>query len=344
LNVLADIDLAYWQQTVLRVLIALVAVLLPAGTIVYAYLFKAVSFMQSRLGPMETGPYGSLQLMAEVGKFLQKEDLFPRKADKLVFGAAPIVVLVSTFLLVLSLPAGPDAVFIDIDAGVYYMLAVSSVSVIGILMAGWASANKYALMGGIRAAGQLIAYELPLILAVVGVVIQAGTLSMNGIVFAQADGEIFGWGGIGNPYVLTQFVGLLIFLIAVQAELTQSPFDMPIAESELMGGYLVEYSGMRFLLFFIGEFATAGVFSAIASVLFLGGWYLPGIDSTSDAFNVIGPLILFAKMMIVAFVIIWARFTFPRFREDQLQRLAWKFLIPLALVNIAATAVLKVVF
>jgi NADH-quinone oxidoreductase subunit H len=224
------------------------------------------------------------------------------------------------------------------------MLDVSSISVIGILMAGWASANKYALLGGIRAAGQLIAYELPMVLAVVGVVIQAGTLSMQGIVFAQADGEIFGWGGIGNPYVLTQFVGLLIFLVAVQAELTQAPFDMPIAESEIVGGYLVEYTGMRFLLFFIGEFATAGVFSAIAAVLFLGGWYLPGIDSTSDAFNVIGPLILFAKMMIVAFVIIWARFTFPRFREDQLQRLAWKFLIPLALVNIAATAVLKVVF
>jgi NADH-quinone oxidoreductase subunit H len=343
-NVLADIDLAFWQQTTLRIVIALVAVLLPAGTIVYAYLFKAVSFMQSRLGPMETGPYGSLQLMAEVGKFLQKEDIFPRKSDKLVFAAAPFVVLISTFLLVLSLPAGPDAWFIDIDAGVFYMLAVSSISVIGILMAGWASANKYALLGGIRAAGQLIAYELPMVLAVVGVVIQAGTLSMQGIVFAQADGEIFGWGALGNPYILTQFIGFLIFLIAVQAELTQAPFDMPIAESEIVGGYLVEYTGMRFLLFFIGEFATAGVFSAIAAVLFLGGWYLPGIDSSSDAFNVIGPLILFAKMMIVAFLIIWARFTFPRFREDQLQRLAWKFLIPLALINIAATAVLKVVF
>jgi NADH-quinone oxidoreductase subunit H len=300
--------------------------------------------MQSRLGPMEAGPYGSLQLMAEVGKFLQKEDIFPRKADKIVFAGAPFVVLASTFLLVLSLPAGPDAWFINVDAGVFYMLAVSSISVIGILMAGWASANKYALLGGIRAAGQLIAYELPMVLAVVGVVIQAGTLSMQGIVFAQADGEIFGWGGIGNPYILTQFIGFLIFLIAVQAELTQAPFDMPIAESEIVGGYLVEYTGLRFLLFFIGEFATAGVFAAIASVLFLGGWYLPGIDSTSDAFNVIGPLILFAKMMIVAFLIIWARFTFPRFREDQLQRLAWKFLIPLALLNIAATAVLKVVF
>src|SRR5690606_8334953 len=213
----------------------------------------------------------------------------------------------------------------------------SSLSVLGILMAGWASANKYALLGGIRAAGQLIAYELPLVLAVVGVLLQNETMNMNGIVLAQAEGEIFGWGGLGNPFLLTQFIGFLIFLVAIQAELTQAPFDMPIAESEVVGGYHVEYTGMRFLLFFIGEFATAGVFSAIASVLFLGGWYLPGIDADSNAFNVIGPLILFAKMMIVAFLIIWARFTFPRFREDQLQRLAWKFLIPLALLNICAT-------
>jgi NADH-quinone oxidoreductase subunit H len=338
------VELAYWQQTALRVLIALVAVLLAAGTLVYLYLFKAVSFMQSRLGPMEAGPYGSLQLMAEVGKFLQKEDLFPRKADRYVFAAAPVIVLVSTFLLVLALPGGPDAVFVDLDTGIFYLLAVSSISVIGILMAGWASASKYSLLGGIRATGQLIAYELPLVFAVVGVVIQAETLNMNGIVMAQAEGEIFGWGGIGNPFILTQFLAFIIFMIAVQAELTQTPFDMPIAESELVSGYLTEYSGMRFLLFFIGEFATAAVFAAVASVLFLGGWYFPGIDPTSSFFNFAGPLILFAKMMILSFVIFWARFTFPRFREDQLQLLAWKYLIPLSLVNIFATSLLKVVF
>ena len=140
------------------------------------------------------------------------------------------------------------------------------------------------------------------------------------------------------------FIGFFIFMVAVQAELTQAPFDMPIAESELISGYLTEYSGIRFLLFFIGEFATSGVFSAIAAVLFLGGWYVPGIDPTSDVFNVIGPLVLAAKMMLVAFLIYWFRFTYPRFREDQLQRLAWKFLIPLSLVNIALTGVFKVVF
>ena len=144
-------------------------------------------------------------------------------------------------------------------------------------MAGWSSANKYSLMGGLRAAGQLIAYELPLVLAVIGVVIQAGTLNLQGIVAAQADGEIFGWSGIGNPFILTQFVGFVIFMIAMQAELTQTPFDMPVAESELVAGYMTEYSGLRFLLFFIGEFASAGAFAALAATLFLGGWALPGV-------------------------------------------------------------------
>ena len=339
------VHLSYWQSTILRVVFALVAVLLPAGTLVYAYLFKAVSFMQSRLGPMEAGPYGSMQLMAEVGKFLQKEDIVPSRADRVLFKAAPFVVLMSTFLLVLTLPFSVDDTFVNLNTGIYFAMAVSSVSVIGILMAGWASANKYSLLGGIRAAGQLIAYELPMILAVVGVVIQAGTLNMNGIVYAQWHTKIFGWGGIGNPYILTQFVAFFIFLVAVQAELTQTPFDMPIAESELVAGYLTEYSGLRFLLFFIGEFATMGVFSAIASILFLGGWTIPwGPAFDSNVYNVLGPIVLLVKMMIVAFLVVWARFSFPRFREDQLQRLAWKFLIPLALINITATAILKVVF
>lgn len=335
-------ELAWWQQTSIRVVVGLVAVLIPAGTLVYLHLFKLVSFMQSRLGPMEAGPYGSLQLLAEVGKFTQKEDIVPRRADRFVFKAAPFVVLVSTFLLVVVLPGGPDAFFIDNDLGIYLALAVSSVSVIGILMAGWGSASKYSLMGGLRATGQLIAYELPLILAVVGVVIQAETMNMQGIVLAQAEGEIFGWGGIGNPFVITQFVGFAVFMIAMQAELTQTPFDMPVAESELVTGYMTEYSGLRFLLFFIGEFATAGVFSAIAAVLFLGGWYVPGLDPADNLFNVLGPVVLMVKIVGLSFLIFWFRFTFPRFREDQLQRLAWKFLIPIALANIVVTGVLKV--
>ena len=350
LSVLA-VDLPYWAQSLLRVLGGLVAVLLPAGTIVYVFLFKMMSFMQSRLGPMEAGPFGSLQLFAEVGKWLQKEDIYPERADKFIFKLAPLVVLASTFLLVAVVPFGPDAWFTNFEAGIFYALAVSSVSVLGILIAGWASANKYSLLGGLRAAGQLIAYELPMVLAVIGVVIQAGSMNLQDIVVAQNAGSMFGWDGVGNPYVLTQFVGFVVFMIAVQAELTQAPFDMPIAESELVSGYMTEYSGFRFLIFFIGEFATAGVFAMIASILFLGGWGVPfawfgwsDIDSIDNWMNIVGPLILFTKMMLVVFVVMWVRFSYPRFREDQLQRFAWKVLIPISLVNIMVTAILKVAF
>jgi len=252
-------EVPYWGQSLLRVLGGLVAVLLPAGTIVYIFLFKMMSFMQSRLGPMEAGPYGSMQLFAEVGKWLQKEDIVPDRADARIFKMAPIIVLVSTFLLVVVVPFGPDAFFTDFETGVFYALAVSSVSVLGILIAGWSSANKYSLLGGLRAAGQLIAYELPMVLAVMGVVIQAGTMNLQKIVVAQNSGSMFGIDVVGHPYVISQFVGFIIFMIAIQAELTQAPFDMPIAESELVSGYMTEYSGFRFLIFFIGEFATAGV-------------------------------------------------------------------------------------
>ncbi len=353
---------SYWQSSIFRIIGVLAAVLLIAPAFVYLYLFKMVSFMQSRLGPMEAGPYGSLQLVAEVGKWLQKEDLIPDRADKRIFAWAPIIVLMSTFLMFVVVPFGPDAVFTGgengITSGVFLALALSSISVLGILMAGWSSANKYSLMGGLRAAGQLIAYELPMVLSVLGVVIQAGTLDMNKIVVAQNSGSIFGLNWIGNPYILTQGVGFLIFMISVQAELTQTPFDMPVAESELVAGYMTEYSGFRFLTFFIAEFATAGAFAAIASTLFLGGWGLPHawfgwatsgelvdrLNSVGGWMNFAGPLILFSKIMLLGFVIFWVRFTYPRFREDQLQKFAWKVLIPLSLLNIAVTAVLKVMF
>ena len=255
------VEIPYWGQSLLRVLGGLVAVLLPAGTIVYLFLFKMMSFMQSRLGPMEAGPYGSMQLLAEVGKWMQKEDLAPENADVRIYRMAPLIVLVSTFLLVVVVPFGPDAYFTNFATGIFFGLAVSSISVLGILIAGWSSANKYSLLGGLRGAGQLIAYELPLVLATVGVVIQAGTMNLQGIVVAQNTGEIFGVDWIGNPYIFTQFIGFVIFMIAVQAELSQTPFDMPIAESELVSGYMTEYSGFRFLIFFIAEFATAGVFA-----------------------------------------------------------------------------------
>jgi NADH-quinone oxidoreductase subunit H len=343
------VEIPYWGQSLLRVLGGIVAVLLPAGTIVYVFLFKMMSFMQSRLGPMEAGPYGSMQLLAEVSKWLQKEDIVPENADAKIYKLAPVIVLLSTFLLVVVVPFGPDAWMTDFQAGVFYALAIGSVSVIGIMVAGWSSANKYSLLGGLRAAGQLIAYELPMILAVVGVVIQAGSMNLQQIVVAQNTFEIFGWDGVGMPFVITQFVGFLIFMIAVQAELTQSPFDMPIAESELVSGYMTEYSGFRFLIFFIGEFATAGVFAFLASILFLGGWGVPfawfGWETLADVdnwMNVVGPIIMLTKMMLLVGIIMWVRFSYPRFREDQLQTFAWKVLIPLSLANIAVTAILKV--
>src|SRR5688572_26050529 len=217
----------YWVQTAIKV--GVVLALIPAGALIlgYVFLLKMMSHMQSRLGPMEAGPHGVLQLVADGVKFLQKEDIFPAQSDRRVFAMAPVVVLLSTFLLYVVIPAGPSLIVEDLDTGIFFALAVSSLSVLGILMAGWASANKYSLIGALRAAGQLIAYELPLVLAVVGVVIQAGTMSLSGIVRAQAEQEMFGIGILGNPYILTQLVGFVIFLLAAQAELTQTPFDMP---------------------------------------------------------------------------------------------------------------------
>lgn len=346
LPTLGALEPAYWQSTVIKILVIAIVVPTTALILGIVFLFKIFSWMHNRLGPQEAGPRGLLQLLADGVKFLQKEDLIPDKADRFVFKAAPMVVLTSTFLLYVALPAGPNLVVADMPLSLFYVLAVSSLSVIGILMAGWASANKYSLLGGIRAAGQLIAYELPMVLAVVGVIIQAGSLNLQDIVRFQAQGEIFGIGVIGLPLIITQFIGFFIFLASVQAELTQPPFDMPVAESEIVGGYQVEYSGFRFLFFFLGEFATAFAFAGIAAVLFLGGWAVPTwlLPVDSDLYWIAGPAILLAKVMLVSFLIFWFRFTYPRFREDQLQKFAWKYLVPLSLVNIVATAVLKVVF
>ncbi|HEX3425819.1 MAG TPA: NADH-quinone oxidoreductase subunit NuoH [Acidimicrobiales bacterium] len=332
----------YWELTIIKTVVVLAVI--PVGALIlgYVFLLKIMAHMQSRMGPMEAGGFhGWFQLIGDAIKFIQKEDIIPAEADQRVFALAPLVVLMSTFLLYVVVPAGPRLVVQNLDVGIFYALAVSSLGVIGVLMAGWASANKYSLLGSLRAAGQLIAYELPLVLAVVGVVIQAQTMSLQGIVHAQANGSIFGVSLIGNPFLFTQIFGFLIFLAAAQAELTQTPFDMPVAESELVAGYMTEYSGFRFLFFFMAEFGTAFALSAIASTLYLGGWYQP-FFKTGIMADVLGPVVLAIKIMLVAFVIFWIRFTFPRFREDQLQAFAWKILIPLSLVNIMATAIFKV--
>ncbi len=338
------ISLSYWQLTAIKTVVVLSIV--PAGAIIlgYVFLLKMMAHMQSRMGPMEPGGYhGWFQLIGDGIKFIQKEDIIPAEADRRVFALAPLVILISTFLIYVVVPAGPRLVVEDLDVGIFYALAVSSLSVIGVLMAGWASANKFSLLGALRAAGQLIAYELPLVLATVGVVIQAGTMSLQGIVHAQADQSIFGIGLIGNPFIFTQIIGFILFIAAAQAELSQTPFDMPVAESELVAGYMTEYTGFRFLFFFISEFGTAFALAGIAATLYLGGWYQP-IFKTGVMADLLGPVVLGIKVMFVAFLIFWIRFTFPRFREDQLQSFAWKYLIPLSLANILATGILKVAF
>ena len=333
----------FWLEVVLKVLVVLLGMLTLALVVIYAEL-KIGAHMQNRIGPYYAGGrYGWAQPLADALKFIQKEDLAPRGADTTVFKAAPYIVVMATLAAFVVIPAGPDLVGVDLDLGAFYLLAITSLGTLGVLMAGWASANKYSLIGGLRAAAQLIAYELPLVLAVVAVVIQAGTMSLQGIVAAQAE-TWFTIGGVevSAPFILKgQIVGFIIFGIAAVAELSRIPFDMPIAESELTMGYLTEYSSLRFTMFFLAEYASIVLLSAIAATLYLGGYWAPWVPE--EALNVVGPLILIGKVAILTFIVIWIRWTWPRLREDQLQSLAWRWLIPIALANILVIATFKVV-
>ena len=289
---------------------------------------KVLAHMQHRLGPMEAGRFhGWAQLIADGVKFVQKEDVIPRAADRWVFSLAPAVVLVPVILSFVVIPFGPTIWAENLDVGIFFLMAIGAVQVIGILMAGWASANKFSLIGAIRGAAQLIAYELPLILAAVAVAMLAGSLSLVAIVEAQRDY----W------FVLVQPVGFLIFVVASLAELSRTPFDMPIADSEIIFGAFTEYTGLKFAFFLLAEYAGIVLLSAVASVLFLGGYLAPpALGFIPD------PLWMAAKIGAVSFIIIWLRATYPRLREDQLQRFSWIVLIPLSLVNILVTAVVKV--
>lgn len=325
-----------WIEVAVKTLALLLMIPLAALALGYSEL-KIMAHMQSRVGPMEAGKFhGWAQLIADGLKFIQKEDVIPEAADRSIFVLAPILSLMSAFLVFAVVPygSGQRFWFFNLDIGLFFALAVSAISVLGVLMAGWSSANKYSLMGGLRAAAQLIAYELPLVLAAVAVVIQAGTMSLVGIVEAQANFSIL---GIPVPYVIPQFVGFVIFVIASVAELSRTPFDMPIAESELITGPLTEYTGFRFLFFFMAEYAGMFALSAVAATIYLGGYWLPGVpDSLAPA---IGPVALIAKTGLIAFFLIWIRSTFPRLREDQLQKFAWKTLIPISLLNILVTSI-----
>jgi NADH-quinone oxidoreductase subunit H len=285
---------------------------------------KILAHMQHRLGPMEAGRFhGWAQLIADGIKFIQKEDVIPRAADRWVFTLAPAVFVIPVILTLVVIPLGDNVWAENLDVGLFFVMAISGVSVIGVLMAGWASANKFSLIGALRAAAQLIAYELPLILVAVAVAMLAGTLSLVGIVEAQRDY----W------FVLVQPLGLLIFVLASLAELVRTPFDMPVADSEIIFGAYTEYTGLKFAFFLLAEYAGIVVLAALASVLFLGGYLGPFLP---------GPIWMSAKIGGLSFLIIWLRATYPRLREDQLQRFSWIGLIPLALLNILGTAVVKV--
>jgi NADH-quinone oxidoreductase subunit H len=290
---------------------------------------KGLAHMQARLGPMEAGAFhGWAQLVADGVKFIQKEDVVPAAADRNVFSLAPAVAMIPYIAILVVLPISDSWFAENLDVGIFFVLAMSSVSVIGVMMAGWSSANKFSLIGALRAAAQLIAYELPLVIAAAAIVMQAGTLSMIGIVEAQQNL----W------FIIPQLPGFLIFMIAAFAELQRPPFDMPIADSEIIFGAYTEYTGLKFAFFLLAEYGGIVAFSGIASVLYLGGYQpLPGIP-------IPGPLMMMGKIGALAFFFIWLRATYPRLREDQLQRFSWLALIPLSLALIMGVAVAKVAF
>ncbi|HEY6568135.1 MAG TPA: complex I subunit 1 family protein [Actinomycetota bacterium] len=288
---------------------------------------KVLAHMQARMGPMEAGGFhGWAQLVADGVKFIQKEDVVPSAADSTVFSLAPAVAMIPYIAILVVLPFSDSAFAISLDVGVFFIMAMSSVSVIGVLMAGWSSANKFSLIGALRAAAQLIAYELPLVLASAAVVMVTGATSMIGIVEAQQH--------LWN--VVPLFPMFIIFMIAALAELTRPPFDMPIADSEIIFGAYTEYTGLKFAFFLLAEYGGIVALSGVAAVLFLGGYQgLPAIPLP-------GPFWMFAKIGALSFVIIWFRATYPRLREDQLQRFAWLVLIPFSLFWILGVAVVKV--
>jgi NADH-quinone oxidoreductase subunit H len=318
------LDVPLLVQVVVRAVIVLVAFLvLPL--LVGQTEHKVMAHMQGRLGPMYAGGFhGWAQLVADGVKFMQKEDVVPRAADKGVFRLAPAVALVPYLVAMAAIPLSPTWVAADLDAGLVFVLAISAVSVLGTLMAGWASANKYALLGAVRGAAQLMAYELPIVLSAASVAMAAQSLSLVTI----ADSWQWWW-------LFWQAPAGFVFLVAGIAEVQRPPFDMPLAESELVAGPYTEYTGMRFALFLLSEYAGIVVLSALTAVLFLGGWHGPFTDA-------LGPLWTLVKTGLVAVVVIWVRVAWPRLREDQLQRLAWGVLVPVGLAQLALTAVVVV--
>ena len=310
-----------WAEIALRLLVVVAGFLL-LPLLVGQTEHKVMAHMQSRVGPMYAGAFhGWAQLVADGVKFAQKEDVLPVAADRTVYRIAPAVALLPYLVVMVAIPLGPGLVGQDLDLGLFFVLALMSVGVLGSLMGGWASANKFSLIGGLRVAAQLMGYELPFVLAAVSPAMAAATLSLSGIVEAWEP-----W------WLLWQLPGMVVFFVAGLAELQRPPFDMPVADSELVFGPFTEYGGLRFALFLLAEYAGIVVLALLTAVLFLGGWQGPFDDQ-------LGWLWTLVKAGAVAFLVIWARVALPRMREDQLQRLAWKVLVPVALAQLAITSV-----
>lgn len=311
--------------------LSVLLILLPATLIVGYVELKAMAHMQHRVGPMYPGGFhGWAQTLADGIKFIQKEDIIPRAADKWVFSLVPFLTMTGAALTFVVIPIGPRLIIEDLSVGLFYAVAVSSIGVIGVLMAGWSSANKYSLIGSLRMGGQLIAYELPLVFAAAAVALQAGSMSMVDIVEAQRPFYFFNW---------PQAISFGIFMVAATAEVARPPFDMPVAEAEIITGAFTEYSGMRFAFgLFAAEYIAFIGLAAIGTTLFLGG-YLPPIPVLDV--EILGPLWFLLKTGSLIFILIWVRWTFPRLREDQLQKFAWKVMVPLSLVNLFFVAGLK---
>ena len=279
---------------------------------------RAMGRMQSRLGPNRTGPFGLLQPVADAVKVLLKENIVPAAADKLVHWLAPVIAFAPALMLFAVIPFENGALLADLDIGILYVVAISSVSTVGIFMAGWGSSNKYSLLGAMRNVAAIVSYEIPMVLSIGGVVLIAGSLSLNDIVVAQ-----------NVPFILLQPLGFLLFFAAGCAEINRSPFDLMEADSELVAGFHTEYSGMKFAMFYLVEYAEAVAISAICATLFLGGWKGP----------ILPPWLWFVvKIILVFFAMVWTRTTLPRIRIDQLMAFAWKFLFPMSLLNLFITA------
>jgi len=333
-------DLITIVEWIIKSLILIVILLLGFAYLTY-YERKALARLQVRYGPNRAGPFGLLQPVADGIKLIFKEELIPAQADKLIFILAPIITVIPALIVLAVIPLGDTitlfgreislSIAANINVGILYIAAVTSISVYGIVLAGWSSNNKYALMGGIRSSAQMISYELALGLAFVGPILLASSMNINEIVNAQAR---MGW------FIIYQPIGIVIFWLTTLAEVNRHPFDMPEAEQELTAGYHTEYSGMKFALFFMAEYVKMIAVSIILATLFLGGYRGPFVDQVP----ILGPLYLFIKVLILLFVMIWVRATFPRLRYDKLMRFGWKVLLPVALLNVFITAVIIVLF